>query len=100
SAPRSSSLSPRDGDVASPPTRTMAGQIDRRDAGGVEPQVVRYSERPELWDAIEGLSDEVWPEYNKHGDTLNHYWVQLYDVFPEWQFVLYDPDEKLVLAEG
>ena len=78
----------------------MARQIDRRDTGAVEPQVVRYSERPELWDAIEDLSDEVWPEYNKHGDALNHYWEQLYDTFPEWQFVLYDPDEKLVLAEG
>jgi hypothetical protein len=30
----------------------------------VEPQVVRYSERPELWDALDGLTDEVWPEYN------------------------------------
>src|SRR5947209_6343484 len=78
----------------------MARQIGGRDTGGVEPQVVRYSERPELWDAIEDLSDEVWPEYNQHGDTLNHYWGQLYDVFPVWQFVLYDPDEKLVLAEG
>ncbi len=66
----------------------------------MEPQVVRYSERPELWDAISGLSDEVWPEYNQHGDKLNHYWGQLYDVFPEWQFVLYDPAEELVLAEG
>ncbi len=61
----------------------------------MEPQVVRYSERPELWEAIENLSDEVWPEYNQHGDTLNQYWGQLYDTFPEWQFVLYDPDEKL-----
>ena len=66
----------------------------------MEPQVVRYSERPELWEAIENLSDEVWPEYNQHGDTLNRYWGRLYDTFPEWQFVLYDPDEKLVLAEG
>ena len=66
----------------------------------MDPQVVRYNERPELWDAIGGLTDEVWPEYNQHGAALNHYWGQLYDVFPEWQFVLYDPDEKLVLAEG
>jgi hypothetical protein len=66
----------------------------------VNPQVVRYSERPELWDAISDLSDEVWPEYNQHGDTLNHYWGQLYDVFPEWQFVMYDAAEELVLAEG
>ena len=71
-----------------------------RETGLVDPQVVRYSERPELWDTIDDLSSEVWPEYNTHGDTLNHYWGQLYDVFPEWQFVLYDPDEKLVLAEG
>ena len=32
------------------------------DTGGVGPRVVRYSERPGLWDAITGLSDEVWPE--------------------------------------
>jgi hypothetical protein len=66
----------------------------------VDLQVVRYSERPELWDDIAGLSDEVWPEYNVHGEFINHYWAQLYDVFPEWQFVLYDPGERLVLAEG
>jgi len=66
----------------------------------VGPQVVRYSERPELWDAITGLSDEVWPEYNQHGATLNHYWDQLYEIFPDWQFVLYDPGDETVLAEG
>jgi GNAT superfamily N-acetyltransferase len=66
----------------------------------VDPQVVRYSERPELWDSIRDLSDEVWPEYNMHGETLGVYWGQLYDVFPEWQFVLYDPDDQTVLAEG
>ena len=64
------------------------------------PQVVRYSERPELWDAIAGLSGEVWPEYNQHGATLNHYWDQLYESFPDWQFVLYDAGDETVLAEG
>src|SRR5260370_21384008 len=66
----------------------------------MDPQVVRYSERPELWDGLGDLSDEVWPEYNQHGETLNYYWAQLYDVFPEWQFVLYDPADETVLAEG
>jgi hypothetical protein len=61
---------------------------------------VRYSEQPGLWESIEDLSAEVWPEYNLHGQTLNHYWDQLYDVFPEWQFVLCDPDDDTVLAEG
>lgn len=64
------------------------------------PRVIRYSDRPELWDGIGDLSAEVWPEYNVHGETLNRYWAQLYDVFPEWQFVLYDPDDQTVLAEG
>ena len=62
--------------------------------------MVRFSERPELWESIGGLSAEVWPEYNMHGQTLNFYWDQLYDVFPEWQFVLYDPGDRTVLAEG
>jgi hypothetical protein len=66
----------------------------------MDPQIVRYSERPELWDDIGDLSGEVWPEYNLHGETLNYYWRQLYDVFPDWQFVLYDPGEQMVLAEG
>jgi len=66
----------------------------------MDPQVVRYSERPELWDGLGDLSAEVWPEYNLHGQTLNYYWAQLYDVFPEWQFVLFDAQDETVLAEG
>jgi GNAT superfamily N-acetyltransferase len=66
----------------------------------VDAQVVRYSERPELWDSLVGLSSEVWPEYNLHGDVLNVYWGQLYDLFPQWQFVLVDPADGQVLAEG
>jgi hypothetical protein len=62
--------------------------------------VVHYSERPELWDSIDDLSSRVWPEYNLHGDGLNRYWNRLYDERAQWQFVLYDTDEKLVLAEG
>ena len=63
-------------------------------------QVVRYRERPGLWEGIEDLSAEVWPEYNLHGQTLNYYWAQLYDVFPEWQFVLYNPEEDTILGDG
>jgi hypothetical protein len=70
--------------------------------GAVQPEVIRYSERPELWDRWRdsGLSEQVWPEYNQHGDDLNKYWSRLYDEFPDWQFVLYDPDSDVVLAEG
>ena len=66
----------------------------------VDPQIVRYSERPELWDGRGDLFDDVWPEYNQHGDELNYYWRQLYDVFPEWQFMLLDSADQTILAEG
>src|SRR2546427_3857556 len=61
---------------------------------------VRYSDQPQLWDRIGGLSVEVWPEYNLHGDELNRYWDRLYEDFPEYQFVLYDDEDDEVLAEG
>jgi hypothetical protein len=64
----------------------------------VDVRVVRYSEQPELWDSIDDLSQQVWPEYNLHGDELNRYWGELYDVFPEWQFVLLDSEAGEVLA--
>jgi hypothetical protein len=66
----------------------------------VDPQIVRYSERPELWDSFGDLFHGVWPEYNMHGQELDYYWRQLYDVFPEWQFLLADPEDQAILAEG
>jgi hypothetical protein len=78
----------------------IAGTGLDADTGGVDPQIVRYSERPELWDSTDDLFADVWPEYNQHGQTLNHYWGQLYDVFPQWQFFLCDPGSGEVLAEG
>jgi hypothetical protein len=66
----------------------------------MQPEVVRYSERPELWVGLDSFSDEVWPEYNLHGEDLNKYWGRLYDEFPDWQFILYDREDQLVLAEG
>src|SRR5213080_2376133 len=62
--------------------------------------VVRYSERPELWEQIGELSVEVWPEYNLHGDVLHPLWPALYERFPDFQFVLYDEERDEVLAEG
>jgi hypothetical protein len=78
----------------------IAGTGLDADTGGVDPQIVRYSERPELWEGTGELSAGIWPEYNQHGQTLNHYWGQLCDVFPEWQFFLCDPGTGKVLAEA
>jgi GNAT superfamily N-acetyltransferase len=63
-------------------------------------EIVRYTERPELWDKIGDLSSAIWPEYNQHGDVLSRYWERLYELFGEWQFVLADSGDGQVLAEG
>ena len=57
------------------------------------------AERPDLWERGIG-SDQVWPEYNLHGDVLNRWWHLLDEELPEYQFVLYDDEADEVLAEG
>jgi hypothetical protein len=66
----------------------------------VDVRVVRYGERPELWERVWELNADVWPEYNTHGDEIDRYWGRLYEVFPDWQFVLFDAEAGEVLAEG
>lgn len=63
-------------------------------------QVITYDRSPELWDSIEDLDREVWPEYNRHGDVLNRYWGDLYTRFANWQLVLVDEGAPEPLAEG
>ncbi len=60
----------------------------------------RYAERPELWDDTGEVSEQVWPEYNLHGDVLSRHWGRLFDAFPAFQFVLCDADCGDVVAEG
>jgi GNAT superfamily N-acetyltransferase len=63
-------------------------------------QVIRYSERPDLWEDTATITREVWPEYNLHSEDPNGYWDRLFEDFPEFQFVLFDRDEQEVIAEG
>ena len=59
--------------------------------------LLTHAERPDLADRVDF---DVWPAYNTHGDVVTPYWPRLYEDFPEFQFVLYDEDEDVVLAEG
>lgn len=61
-------------------------------------RVVTTAERPELPDLVD--TSEVWPEYNRHGEVTNRFWPRLNEDFPDFQFVLLDEDEGVVLAEG
>ena len=58
-----------------------------------------WAERPDL--AERGpASEDVWPEYNLHGDVVGEWWGPLLDELPEFQFALYDEAADAVLAEG
>jgi GNAT superfamily N-acetyltransferase len=60
-------------------------------------RLVTWEEQPELAD--HGIrSEDVWPEYNLHGDVFDEYWGPMLDAFPAFQFALLDGD--VVLAEG
>lgn len=63
-------------------------------------QVIRYSQRPELWKDTSTITREVWPEYNLHSEDPNGYWGRLFDEFGAFQFVLYDEERQEVMAEG
>jgi hypothetical protein len=57
------------------------------------------SDRPDLWARAIRLPT-VWPEYNLHGETVNYWWPQLDEEFPDFQFLLYDQADDTVLAVG
>jgi hypothetical protein len=61
------------------------------------PAVFTHAERPDL---AERVDFNVWPAYNTHGDVLKRYWSRLYEELREFQFVLYEDDEDVVVAEG
>jgi hypothetical protein len=63
-------------------------------------RIVTAAERPELWERSKIGGTDVWPEFNLHGDVLNRFWGRLDDVFPDFQFVLWDEDADEILAEG
>ena len=60
--------------------------------------IVRADEGADLFER--GVADDVWPEYNKHGDVLSVYWPRLDEAFPEFQFLLYDEEKDDVVAEA
>ena len=45
----------------------------------MNPRVVRYRDKPGLWEDTGDLFDDIWPEYNQHGEELNRYWRELYE---------------------
>jgi GNAT superfamily N-acetyltransferase len=49
---------------------------------------------------VRGLTKEVWPEFMLHDQVANELWHELLDRFPEYQFALYDAQNKRVAGMG
>jgi GNAT superfamily N-acetyltransferase len=42
----------------------------------------------------------VWPRYNEQGDVLGLHWSRLDEDFRDFQFILYDDERGIALAQG
>jgi GNAT superfamily N-acetyltransferase len=62
--------------------------------------VVSAQERPDLADRADEETASTHEEWQIHGDVSNRYWGSLYDVYREFQLVLYDETGDAVLGEG
>lgn len=59
--------------------------------------ICSFAQKPEYRDEIDRLTREVWPAYLLYGGQ--RHWQVLFDVFPEFQLLLCDPEGRL-LAVG
>lgn len=62
-------------------------------------RLLTWAQRPELA-RLGPAAEDVWPEYNLHGDVFDEWWTPLLEELPEYQFALFDDDAGVVLAEA
>jgi hypothetical protein len=64
-------------------------------------RVITAAARPDLIDAMRRLGASPWPEFLlDHDEVVNRLWGQLYELWPDYQFALADPDGDDLLAVG
>jgi hypothetical protein len=61
-------------------------------------RVATYAERPDLMEAASDVNPQVWPEFMQNGAVSNRLWSCLRRFFPEYQFMLFDEDERILAA--
>jgi GNAT superfamily N-acetyltransferase len=65
-------------------------------------EIVTAAERPDLWEQArrEHLFDDVWPEYNMHGNHSGAYFGALVPRHAEFQALLLDQRSDRIIARG
>jgi len=66
----------------------------------VGPAVVSAQERPDLAERADEETAATHEEWQLHGDVTSRLWGSLYDVYPDFQLVLHDKANDVVLGEG
>lgn len=65
-----------------------------------EYRVIDATQHPDLLHAGDEVITAVWPEFMMHDSVANHFWNDLYTIFPEYQFALIDPETDQMVAVG
>jgi len=82
----------------------MASSLAMKEAAvpgvGNELVVVTAGERPDLWEEATTTFDDVWPEYNGHGDVSGRYFGALVPRFAHLQVLVWDEGTERVVARG
>ena len=66
----------------------------------IELQVVAYVDRPDLDDRWADTVGPAWPEFLLHDSTVNELWPHLWEMAPEHQFFVIEPDSDAVVCVG
>ena len=57
-------------------------------------------ERPDLWEDARSLFQDVWPEYNNHGNDSGRYFGALFPQYAYLQILFFDRETEQVVARG
>ncbi len=58
------------------------------------------AQAPELHEKAQRLVEEAFADFMDHSEIVNRYWWQLYERWPEWQYLLFDENADTVRVLG
>ncbi len=61
-------------------------------------KILTLAERPDLADQIDGLFAASWPEFMRHDQVADEYFLYLEQLFPQFQFFLLEEGGKVIAA--
>jgi hypothetical protein len=63
-------------------------------------EVITADKDPDVFGLAQQLVHEAFAPFMDHSEIVNRFWWQLYERWPEWQFVLREPQSADILALG